>query len=136
MDRQVSVLVADDIRTEISGKFVIIGAYTQDIRIASDPFYAWQLWFLFEIESDIDDPFLYLVLEVTLPEQPTVSLHVPETTLRAWSQAAPGRSRRKLTQPLVVHPAVVRPGRIIARMVHERGGTEAVAPWIALASPS
>jgi hypothetical protein len=60
-----------------NGKAHLQGIYTGDIFINSDPSFVGQLIFLFIVETDSEDPFHTLTLEVTIPGNAPVSLNVP-----------------------------------------------------------
>lgn len=130
MARQASVLVSDDLYVSLIGKFIINGLFTTDIVIPIDPTIAVQLVFLFQIETDIDDPFEKLQLQVTLPGQPPTTADIQ---LAPFIPAA-GRTRWLLHWPLLVRQAVLRPGRIEAKVIHERGEILTTTPWISLAT--
>jgi hypothetical protein len=128
MPRQASVLVADEIRAEANGKYFMVGVYNSDITIPVEPFYAWQLWFLFAVETDIDDPFRNLLLEVTLPGQATIPYNIPLDQVSRLQSSS--QNRYSIFQPFVLHPATLMSGRIIARVIHERGELQVVTPGI------
>jgi hypothetical protein len=130
MDRQASVLVSDDFYISLLGKFVVQGVYTADIIIPVEQIVVPQLIFLFQIGTNVDDLFEKLEVRVTLPDQPprTMDIQIGPFT------PVPGRTRWLLHWPLLIQQAVLRPGRIEAKVVHERGEILTSAPWITLAT--
>jgi hypothetical protein len=128
MARQASVLVCDDLLVSMLGKFTTIGIYTADITIPSEPIVANQLVFLFIVETDVDDLFERMTLEVTMPGQPSVKMDVP----LAPPPPIPGRTRWFLRWPFMIQQPVLRPGRIEAKVIHEKGEILTSGPWISL----
>src|SRR5262245_55481142 len=130
MSRQASLIVSDDFFVSLTGKFIVHGVYTTDIIIPVDPTPVHQLVFVFHVETDIDEPFERLRLQVTLPGQdrPT-AVEVPNLKVLP----TPERTRWLTRFPLLMPQPVLRPGRIDARVIHEKGEIIATAPWISLA---
>jgi hypothetical protein len=120
MDRQASVLLADDMVVSLVGKITLSGIYTSDIIIPSDPSTVGQFVFLFSLETDINDPFTNIELQVTLPGRPTdtSSVSIPQ------NQFAPGHTRFVLRQPLLIQQPLLRPGPIQAKVIHDKGAIE------------
>jgi hypothetical protein len=81
------------------------------------------------IESDADDPFEKISSEVTFPGQPTVRKEMPLSP----STILPGRTRRLYKLPLLIQAAILNPGRVDAKIVHEKGEIAVTGPWIVLA---
>lgn len=129
MDRQASVLVSDDLYISLLGKLVVQGVYTADIIIPAEQIVVPQLVFLFQIVTNVDDLFEKLQVQVTLPEQPPRTMDIPGPFV-----PASGRSQWLLNWPLLIQQAVLRPGLIEAKVVHERGEILTSAPWITLAT--
>jgi hypothetical protein len=122
-----SVIVCDDVRAEASGKLIAIGIFTTDIAIFSDEHTAPQLQFLFYAECETNDPFKSIRFEVTLPgEQPVFS----EIQKLPPPPPVPGRSRAFMRQIITIAPAALRPGKIIAKVIHERGEIPLSAGWV------
>jgi hypothetical protein len=136
MDRQASVIIADDLTASLVGKFNLFGIYTSDIVIPTDPAFLTQLVFLFSLDTSIDDIFHYAQLKVTLPGMPTATQDVPIPSPPLPSQVPEGRTRWLLRQPILIQQLVLRPGRIEAKVVHDKGEIEVKGlPWISLVSP-
>lgn len=131
-DRRASVVVCDDIRVEVNGKLVLIGLYTSDIVIPTDIFTAFQMHFLFMAECVRSDPFKSLRFEVMLPGNDPVSVtaSVPPAL---DEKLLPERERMYVRQDVYISPANLRPGRIMAKVIHERGEIDAHAGWIVTA---
>jgi hypothetical protein len=89
-----------------------------------------QLVFLFIVETEIDDPFERIQLQITLPGQATATLDVPVTPM---GQPPPGRTRWFTKFPFLLQQPALRPGRIEAKVVHEKGEIPTAVPWISLA---
>jgi hypothetical protein len=131
-ERTAFVTVADDIYTSYNGKLNIIGAYTQDIAIVSDPFKANQLLFVFRVETAIDDPIQTLSVEITFPGRKSL---VTAMTLPQTPPSLPGRTRQALTFTIPAVYVDLRPGKIDVKVIHERGSIDVLAPWISMAQP-
>jgi hypothetical protein len=134
-NRCASVLVCDDIRLEISGKLIIIGAYTQDIVIPSDEFVVNQIYFLFLAECQRSEPFKSLKFEVTLPGNEPVAVDMGKPPPLA-DDVMPERERLYVRQAIQIPAAKLRPGKIMARVIHDGGVINAGAGWIVKASPA
>jgi hypothetical protein len=129
MTRQATVLVCDDLLISLNGKLTVVGMYTGDILVPSEsPLSLPQLVFLFVIEGTTDSPLRSLTLEVRLPgDDPKQNLiPIPVTGI----QVDRGRKRWILNMPFPISPALLRPGRIEARVIHEEGEISVRAPWI------
>jgi len=129
--RQASVLVCDDLLVALNGKFTMLGMYTADIVIPTDPSISGQLVFLFVVETDIKDPFRSVTLQVALPESAPTRFQIP---IMPPLDVHPDRERLIVRWPLVVSPAILKPGKIEAKVIHETGEINAAAPWVLLAS--
>jgi hypothetical protein len=136
MDRNASVLIADDMTISLVGKINLIGIYTADIIIPTDPLFIPQLLFLFFLETGRDDLFQRIQLQVTLPGQstapgqPTAVMDVP---VPAVAPVPEGRIGYFLRQPFLLQHVLLRPGRIEAKVVHEKGEIYVQSlPWIVL----
>jgi hypothetical protein len=134
-ERQASVLVSDEIYFNLYGKVILQGIYQTDLGIAADPSQIPQLVFFFSIETDPNDPFHSLAVEVTIPGgqaiRTSVGIFPPEIAAAAMA-ASPGRARLIYRQPLLVPGPTLRPGKIDAKVIHEKGEIAVSAPWIVL----
>jgi hypothetical protein len=135
--RHATVLVADELYYNLTGKAVLQGIYHGDISIWSDPNIIGQLIFFFMAETDVSEPFRSLTVEVTLPGNNPVRGTVPIQ----WPNPVttdPHRPRLNIRWPLLIPTPTLRPGRIDAKLIHESGEIIVGAPWIMLnpASPS
>jgi hypothetical protein len=126
-ERTAYLLVADDLRIALTGKLDLHGIYTGDIVIPSEKLVANQLVFLWMLETDAKDPFQSLTFEITLPQaEPnrfSLSVLVP-------TPIPEGRTRWYMKQPQLIQPAILRPGRIKAKVIHEKGEIQLWGPWI------
>jgi hypothetical protein len=129
MARHASVFISEEFLISLTGKFTVQGLFTTDIVIPTEPFSANQLVFLFSIETDMDDPLQRLTLEVTFPHQPSRTLEVPLPPFVPM----PGRTKWVFRWPFLIQNVVLQPGRIEAKVIHEKGELVAAAPWISLA---
>jgi hypothetical protein len=131
IERRATVLVADELLVSLNGKFNLLGMYAADILIPANPTTAAQLVFLFLIETDVEDPFRSLTLEVSLPGSTPNRLEVgPLPTV----SVLPGRRQWNIRWPFLIPLPVLRPGHIEAKVVHEKGELIASAPWISIAT--
>ena len=89
-----------------------------------------QLVFLFQIETDINDLFEKLQVQVTLPGESPRLVDVPIVPFTP----PPDRTRWRLHWPLLIQQATLRPGRVEVKVIHETGDIVASAPWITLAA--
>jgi hypothetical protein len=129
--RQVTVLVCDELLISLTGKVTLLGNYTGDISIPTAPTTVPQLVFYFIIESDIDDVYRSLSLQVALPDSLPIVQPVPVIPQTTTQQ---NRSRWTMRWPLLIPQPSLNPGRIEAKVIHENGEIIAGAPWIVLAS--
>jgi len=124
MARQASVLVADEIYYNLSGKAILHGIYHREMKILQDPSTTHQLIFYFMAEADSTDLFESLVAEVTFPGSPAIRENVglisPEIT-----EDVSCLERALYRHALLVQMPTLRPGRIEVKMV--RGAKVMVA---------
>src|SRR5206468_5321157 len=113
----------------LTGKVNLLGTYTGDIAIPTKPTVVPQLIFYFIIESDVEDIFRSLSLQVTLPELPPIVQSLPSIP---QIPLQPGRSRWTMRWPFFISQPTLNPGRIEAKAIHENGELIAGAPWIVL----
>jgi hypothetical protein len=133
MPRQASLLVCDDLLVSMNGKFTALGVYSNDIVVPAEGASLFQLVFLFIIETASDDLFTSLKIEIVLPDQEPVRAEVPVA-----SPAIPIPRERKawlIRWPLLLSQPFVKPGRISAKIIHERGEIPVSAPWVTAAAP-
>ena len=130
--RQASVLVSDDILISLQGKFTVIGVYTADISIPEDGTTAPQLAFLFVVECGVDDRIESLTLEVKLPGNAPEQQVIPIVK----SSVLPGRTKLLYKLPFLIIQPVLHPGRIEAKIIHEKGEIPVAGPWISLVQPA
>jgi hypothetical protein len=129
--RYASVLICDEILFSLTGKTNLLGAYVTDIAIPANPTLVNQLIFYFTIETDIQDLFTSLTLHVTLPGSAPVIQSIPVIQI---GPAEPSRQRWTMRWPLMLPQVLLRPGRIEAKVIHEKGELIAGTPWIVLAA--
>jgi hypothetical protein len=133
IERTAVVLISDELTFSMNGKFNILGMYTGDIFIPADPTPVAQLVFLFVIETAPDDPYQSLVLEIALPDGgggTKVQIAMQQLVLTHSDQR-----RWILRQPVLVQNAILRPGPIEAKVIHERGEITPATPSILLNPP-
>jgi hypothetical protein len=133
-DRQATVVIADDLLWSLNGKFTMLGIYTGDISIPADPSGAPQLVFLFIFETDVSDPFQSVTLHLELPGRSPVLVPLPVPFPQVSQD--PARTRWTVRWPCLVPNVVLHPGKITAKVIHERGELIAATPWVVLMPPS
>jgi len=129
MSRQATVIAADEATLSLSGKMNIFGIYTTDIQILSDPTVANQLVFVFMIETDPAEPFQQLMVRVELPGGDTrQQILAPQT----FTEGRADTIRWSVKFPLLFQNPVLRPGPIVAQVIHEKGVLSPAAPFVVL----
>jgi hypothetical protein len=130
MDRQASVLMADDMAVSVVQKITLTGIYTKDIIIPIEPYMAEQFVFLFSLETDVSNPFQQIQLQITFPKQEPVAINVPPPSV---SDLPEGHNRLVVRQPFLIQRSLLCPGQILAKVTHENGEIEIRSlPWISL----
>jgi hypothetical protein len=132
-ERHGIVLVSDDLLISFSGKITVIGVYTGDIIIFSDPSTTLQLMFLFIIECPLTDPFRSITLEVSLPGD-TEPRRMLVPVMPPPVSPPPGRTRWTLRLPFALTNINLRAGQIRTKVLHEKGEIDLGGPWVVLAS--
>ncbi|MCX7361150.1 MAG: hypothetical protein NTV97_04615 [Alphaproteobacteria bacterium] len=124
-----TLLVCDDVMYSITGKVSVFGVYTGDIGIPNDAHLAPQLIFFFVIDGDLSErPILPLKLEIKLPEEDARSVMISPPILP--NPAPEGRTKWYMRHPFLVSSAILRPGRIEAKIVYDGEDISLSAPWI------
>jgi hypothetical protein len=133
MSAQASLIVCDDIRFEITGKAIIVGMYTSDIVIPAPEYTIPQLFFLYFYECPIEERPTRIAIQLTLPGQPPILWQAsPAIESVAIPEGRRGFIYRQIVPAL---GAVLRPGRIEARITTDRGDIDVRAPWIVQGQP-
>lgn len=129
--RQVSVFICDDLLVSMNGKWTATGIYTSDIAISGEAQIVPQMVFLFAAETPIDDPWQSLAFEVLLPgEKAPTRLDVPVPSLFPGQAPPEGRTTLSIRSPILISQPILRPGRIKACAIDERGEILLSVPWI------
>lgn len=123
-ERRASVFVCDDVWVSLNGKFNVLGMYTGDIAISGREAHSPQLVFVFQIECDFTDPYRSLIAQVTLPGEEPRQMTIPITP------TPQGRKHWTIRWPFLVTLPTLRPGRIEAKVIHEKGELIAGDQWI------
>jgi len=132
-ERTASVLVCDDATWSLTGKINLFGVYANDIVIPHPELLFNQIVFYFDIQTGFDDPFHHLAIQIEFPgEQPILQ---PMPTETPPSPPPAGRTKLIYKIPLMVQQRVLRPGRIIAKIIHERGQIDAGGVWVVHPTP-
>jgi hypothetical protein len=131
MVRQASLILADEIYYNLYGKAILQGIYSADIAIPANPSVVPQLIFYFMAEADVSDPFHSMTFEVTFPEGEPIRHVAPVLAPEVIKATFPGRKRLGYRYPFLVQAPTLRPGKIEAKLIHEKGEIEIAAPWIA-----
>ena len=127
---QASLLVCDDSRLEITGKGILIGIYVTDMIITAPKLQIAQLQFFLMFDFDVHETPKTLTFEVTLPNQPPT---VWPLTMPDKLSVPEGRDRAYIRQPFQIIAPILEPGRIEARVIHDKGDVRIRGPWIVLA---
>jgi hypothetical protein len=134
--RQASLLVADEIFYNLQGKAILQGIYHADLSISADPSTGTQLLFFIMAETDASDPFESFAVEITLPGSAPFRQEVPVVPPPIIIAASPGRTRFYIRHPVLMLAPILRPGRIEAKVIHEKGEIQVTAPWIQFNPPA
>lgn len=130
MARQAAVLPCQDIRLEYDGKFTIVGLFTSNIAIPVAPSLVPQIAFLLILDGDLPERLKSLAIELHFPGAAAPSkMDVPLDTLR-HTEPLEGQRRWRFQFPMVVGNAVLNPGRIVCKIIHDQGEIETGAGWI------
>jgi hypothetical protein len=120
--------------TNMAGKQTLQGIYNSDLGVPKEPSTAPQLVFYFLIETDVDDPFQSMTLEIVLPgeapRQIPIAIQFPAASPPA------GRTRQTIRATALVQFPILRAGRIEAKVKHEKGEIIVGAPWISVTKQS
>jgi hypothetical protein len=121
---------------EVGGKFLIVGMYTGSIAIPEDLVVAPQLVFLFLMATGIEEQFKTLTVEVTLPETAPISQNIPlqpQDTDSPFFQETKRLGAQRIIHrvPLFIPQPQLRPGKVLAKVIHEKGELLAIgSPFI------
>ena len=130
MSRQATLLIADEIFYNLVGKATIQGVYQSDLVIPAEESTVSQLLFYFQMETDIEDAFQSLSVEVTLPGNDPVRHGVPVI----WPISGEEGRRLFYKHPMLIQNPTLRRGRIEAKVIHESGEIVVGTPHIAVVS--
>lgn len=129
MSRKASAFVCDEALFSLTGKITISGLYTQDIIIVSNEQQINQLLFFFTVETPKSEPFKSATLKITFPGGEPVL--VPMITIIPPTSLDDDRRKSMVfRQPVLVPMPILRPGRIVASVLHEGGEMEAGGFWV------
>jgi hypothetical protein len=128
-ERKASAFVCDEALFSLSGKITISGMYTQDIVISSNEQQITQLVFLFTVETPKSEPFKSLTMKVVFPGSDPIEAPAL-TAINPPASTDPRRKQITYRLPLLIPQPVLRPGRIVASVVHEDGEMEAAGFWV------
>lgn len=131
------MLIADDIRAEASGKLIMVGVYTNDIMLPSEPFVVPQLYVLFAIEGDHPEHPESLTLRVTLPGEKEITQHVPLSWPKPGMVSSPEdvRQRWTLQVPFSLGFSTLRPGGIRGAISVGAETVPLTRKWLRLSEP-
>ncbi len=128
-DINVSLLVCDEIRIEITGKLIIIGLYTGDISVPVDGTFIQRLNFLFSVDGPLSSKPDEVQFKLTLPKTETnLSVGPVGTFLN------PGGLRKKwlLRHSVGVVNQQLYSGKIMASVIFNGEEHIPSTPWIAV----
>ncbi len=129
MSRKASAFVCDEALFSLTGKITISGLYTQDIVIVSNEQQINQLVFLFTVETSKSQPFKSAMLKIAFPGGDPVLVPMM-TVIHPASIDDDRRKSMVFRQPVLVPMPILRPGRIVASVLHEDGEMEAGGFWV------
>jgi hypothetical protein len=113
------MLVADDIRSETSGKLLIVGLYTQDIVIPLEQFIVPQLAILFAMEGAQTERHPNISFAVSFPGEEEKTIDVPlNWPDKPISDMPPDRLRWKFKYYTYVGAITLREGPISATVLY------------------
>lgn len=127
----VTVLVCDEIRIELSGKLFIIGMYTGNIAIPHDDFVIPSINFLFSFDCALSDMPKKVAFEITMPGGVTNSSQLDV----APPEIKEHHTRWYMRHALGFQNTSLRSGKIEAKIVVDDREIIAGAPWIVIAPP-
>lgn len=143
--RRASVIVADEITLHLNGKINISGVYSSDIVIPASPVMINQLMFLFIIEASPDDIYKKLAVSVKLP---IGALSYAEVNLDSLNLSEGDSISWRLHWPAAFYGAILTPGQIECKIIHENGefmvpcpvihqpGNQAISSQQSISSPA
>ncbi|HUZ30938.1 MAG TPA: hypothetical protein VMV19_02340 [Xanthobacteraceae bacterium] len=127
--RQAMVLPCQDIRLEHDGKLTLVGLFTGNIAIPTVPTIIAHLMFLIIIDGDLAEPLKTLRIEIRLPQAAEPAVADVPMPFQAPTLLE-GQKRWRYQIPFAIAPAVLTPGRIVCKIVHDKGEIETGARWI------
>jgi hypothetical protein len=129
-ERNGNVLICDDLLVSVGGKWTASGIYVGDVVIPSDEILVQQLVLMFTAQASKESPWEHLSFQVLFPgdEEPK-KLDVPQDNLPKPEQAGERRGVI-LRSPLLIQNQWLRPGKIRAGILDERGELALQTPWI------
>lgn len=130
MTIQASVLAADEVTFSVNGKLNVFGIYAHDIVIPQQFHVISQLVYLFIVEGDASDSPKSLRLEITSPGQGVryQDIELPPNRI----SLPPHRTRWTIQVPVLISPAIMQPGKVIARVYIDGQPIEIPGPWVVL----
>ncbi|MGO9486764.1 MAG: hypothetical protein ACLPX9_19690 [Rhodomicrobium sp.] len=134
MTVQASLLVSDDLLIALNGKWTIVGVYTGDIVVPSGGLVVPQMVFIFMVRVGVGELFERLEVEVLFPKEAEPRRQVPP--LMIDQTAIPkGRKQISLKWPFLISQPTLNPGRIQAKLIHDKGEIEVPGPWVVTSNP-
>jgi hypothetical protein len=121
--------ICDETLISLNGKFNAVGIYVSDIAIPVAPSTVSQLAFLFHIEFSLADPCRSLTVEIILPGEEPRRMPVP---FKLAEPIPKNRTRFNIRWPFLIQLPVLRPGRIEAKVIHDKGQIIAGYQWIVM----
>ncbi len=128
-----SMLVCDDVLVALNGKFNLLGVYTSDLGVPTEPTLANQLVFFLIIEGDLEDRPSSIAMELTFPSGEKREMEWP--TPLPPGPPLPDRKKWHIRVPFLVQHINLTVGRIDAKIKHNGQELAVQAPWITRAVP-
>ncbi|MCL2714163.1 MAG: hypothetical protein FWD68_06135 [Alphaproteobacteria bacterium] len=122
------MIICDDALFSLGGKTNISGMYSHDVIIPTRQQQIAQLVFLFTILTSKEEPLKALTLKITFPGSEPVNF--PGNLTGVPCRIPDDRKTIVYQQSVLVPLPILRPGKIIASVVHEAGEIEAGSLWV------
>jgi len=126
--RKATVIICDDALFSLGGKINISGMYSYDVIIPTSEQQIAQLVFLFTVLTSKEEPLKTLTLKITFPGSEPINF--PGNLTGLPHRIPDDRKTIVYQQPVLVPLPILRPGKIVASVVHEAGEIEAGSLWV------
>jgi hypothetical protein len=114
--RTASVVVCDNILSDITAKIYLYGLYPVDISIPGNELLVNQLAFYFSIFTPNERPFKHVILRVTPPESATTEMNYPLAGVHD-AVKNPNRPKMIFRAPLLLQQILLKVGKIETKVI-------------------